>query len=145
MKKILLLLTILAQPSFATDYKEDIETFFELLKSQQNEKAVTSLFQSNKWVGPNSDMIIQTQKQIDVLQTEVVGELRKTVLIGEHKFKGVFLNIAYLAIYDRQPITFEFQYYKPQKEWVIHSMQFSDDFDDIYEEAAKMTDIKNNL
>ena len=45
---------------------------------------------------------------------------------------------SYLVKYDRQPIRFTFQFYKPNKEWRIHSFKYDGNIDDEIEEAAKL-------
>lgn len=45
---------------------------------------------------------------------------------------------SYLLRYDRQLIRFTFQFYKPDKEWMLYSLSFDVTLDDEVEEAAKM-------
>ncbi len=146
MKHIIMIsLLFIVQPSFAVDYKKDIDIFFKLLEKEQHEKAIEHLYTSNEWIGKHSDQVEQLKKQVSLLEESYVGKLRKSILIGEHTFKGVYTHITYLAVYDRQPIKFEFQYYKPQKEWRIQGFSFDADIDDQFEEAANIIDIKESL
>jgi len=43
-----------------------------------------------------------------------------------------------LLRYDRQPIRFTFEFYKPDKEWVLFAISFDATLDDEVEEAAKV-------
>ncbi|MEM9922539.1 MAG: hypothetical protein AAF915_02080 [Cyanobacteria bacterium P01_D01_bin.50] len=43
-------------------------------------------------------------------------------------FSDIYAAQFCLAIYDRQPIIFEFQYYKPRDEWRIQNFNMSDQF-----------------
>lgn len=141
MKYFLISLLFISNLSFAIKPESEIDDFFDQLKRLNQEDAVIKLFSSNKWVASTSDQVLTMKKQVSVLKPDLVGELHKVIPIGEHNYKGVFLHKTYLALYDRQPILFEFQFYKPKNEWFFNGFSFNTDFDDKIEDEANFQDI----
>ena len=68
---------------------------------------------------------------------KLVGEYNGKVLIDETNIKNRFVHITYLALYDRQPVRMEFQFYKPKNDWVIYSFSFDIDFDNEVKDGVR--------
>ena len=56
--------------------------------------------------------------------------------------RGRFVHVTYLALYDRQPVRMEFQFYRPKDEWIIYSFSFDVKFDDEVEAMARKNILK---
>ena len=54
-----------------------------------------------------------------------------------------FSTYIYLVKYDRQPIRFTFEFYRPKEKWILYSFKFDDNFDEDFEEAIKSEYLKS--
>lgn len=147
MKKIIivipfLLLTFvsLAQKS----PKEIVDQFFEEFSTKGSSEALDNLYKPNKWITRNTDAITQLKSQIDGLNEDYVGKYHGYEFILEKRLADSYILMSYLVKYDRQPIRFTFQFYKPNKEWVIQSFIFDGDMDEEVKEAAKLYNFRLN-
>lgn len=132
---ILLLNTII----FAQKTPDEIvEQFFIEFKEEGSSKALDNLYKQNKWISKSGDAVIQLKNQIESLNEDYVGEYYGYELILEKKLGDSYILKSYIVKYDRQPIRFTFQFYKPNKEWRIHSFKYDGNIDNEIEEAAKL-------
>ena len=137
MKSIILLLSLTVSFNlFAADYQQEINKFFELYKKDKIEEAVDSIYSTNEYVTAIPDQIKNVKTQLNALkglvgQVHHIGKL-DTFLVGES-----FVYVTYLATYDRQPVRYEFQFFKVKDGWRIYSFAFDDDLSEIQNQARK--------
>ena len=118
--------------------EEIIITFFEKYKDSNSTTALDYLYGKNKWVNKVSDDILNIKKQVASLTEDYVGKYYGYEEILEKKLSDSFILKSYLVKYERQPLRFTFQFYKPDKEWIVFSFGFDANLDDEIEEAAKL-------
>ena len=137
MKKMILILALLIpMPAFAADYETEIETFFSLYEKGQKVEAVDRLYSTNKWMASAADAIHNIKTQLQGIE-QVVGSYNGRVQVGEMNVKDRFVHVTWLALYDRQPVRMEFQFYRPKDQWIIYSYAFDIEFDNELELAAR--------
>ncbi|MDY7395762.1 hypothetical protein UMM65_10945 [Aureibaculum sp. 2210JD6-5] len=125
--------------------KEIVSKFFTDYKNEGASKALDNLYSNNKWMNRATDAITQLKQQLGTLDEDYVGKYYGYELIVEKKLSDSFILMSYLVKFDRQPIRFTFQFYKPDNEWRTHSFKYDGSIDDEIEESAKVyyLDLKN--
>ncbi len=69
--------------------------------------------------------------------TELLGGNNGHVLLQEKNVKDCFIRSSYMVKYDRQPIRFNFEFYKPKDEWILFSFSYDTSFDDDIEKILQ--------
>jgi hypothetical protein len=123
---ILLIATLFSFSSLAADYQSEIDNFFKLYQSGKVDEAVDSIYRTNKYVSSMPDQIQVVKNQLNSLGG-LVGEINNIGKIDTYSVGDNFVHVTYLATYDRQPIRYEFQFFKVKSGWRISSFSFDDD------------------
>ncbi|RAJ13023.1 hypothetical protein [Olleya aquimaris] len=124
--------------TFGQNKPEEIVTnFFNEYKNDGASKAIDNLYSTNKWMARATDAITKLKQQLSALNEDFVGQYYGYELIVEKKLSDSFILMSYLVKYDRQPIRFTFQFYKPENQWRIHSFKYDSNIDEEIEESAK--------
>lgn len=118
--------------------KEMATKFFVDYKSEGASKALDKLYSSNKWMERVTDGITNLKSQLEGLNEDYVGKYYGYELIGEKKLAESYVLLSYLVKFDRQPIRYTFQFYKPDETWVLYSFKFDANIDNEIEESAKL-------
>jgi hypothetical protein len=121
---------------YAADYEQTIEKFMAMIKAGQSEEAVDFLYGSNPWMTRNSDAVQNVRSRLSAIN-QMVGHLKNHEKLQELAAGSRFVYLSYLAAYERQPIRFEFEFYKPADTWMVFSFSFDDKLDDDIEQSAK--------
>ncbi|MBU2938737.1 hypothetical protein KO494_04195 [Lacinutrix sp. C3R15] len=135
---LIIILLISFSASAQNDPNEVVEQFFKEFKEKGAAIAIDNLYKPNKWINKSADAIIQLKSQLEGLNEDFVGKYYGKELILEKKLADSFILKSYLVKYDRQPIRFTFQFYKPNDTWMIQSFKFDGNLDTEIEEAAKL-------
>ena len=147
MKKVIIIIPILLFSFIAFPQqspKEIVEQFFNEFETKGSSVALDNLYKPNKWMARNADAISQLKSQIEGLNEDYVGKYYGYEFLLEKQLADSYILMSYLVKYDRQPIRFTFQFYKPNKEWVIQSFIFDGDMDEEVKEAAKLYNFRLN-
>ena len=116
--------------------KEVIEEFFKIYKEDTG-KALDYLYSTNVWImNSKSDQIKLLRSQLNQFQ-DMVGDYIGYEYIGDARLGKSFSSFIYLVKYDRQPVRFSFEFYKPRDKWIIYAFKFDDSFNKDFEEAIK--------
>jgi len=125
---------------FAADgqagYEPLIQKFFKKFEAGKINEAIDELYSTNKWVDQQRDMVQNVKTQFAGVGP-LVGQYRGRELVGTTTIGGRVVHVTYLALYDRQPVRLEFQFYKPQDAWIIYSFSFDTKLSDELEAAAR--------
>ena len=122
---------------------EIVETFFKDYVKSGSSIALDNLYSTNKWMTRSADAIVNLKSQMQGLNDDYVGKYYGYELIVEKRLTESFVLLSYLVKYDRQPLRFTFQFYKPNDTWMIFSFQYDGNMDEEIEEAAKLYYLKN--
>lgn len=99
------------------------------------------LYSTNPWMQRNIDAVTKLKNEMEGLNENFVGKYYGYELITEKRISNSYLLQSYLVKYDRQPIRYTFQFYKPDKTWIINSFQYDGGLESELEESAKIYNI----
>ncbi len=141
MKK-LLLITLLSTAStaiFSQSVPEElIKTFFKEY-SKNTSKAIDDIYATNPWSAKFKEGIEELKKEIITYTPDYVGKLYGHELIIKKQVTENFILYSYMVRYDRQPMRFTFEFYKPNDKWFLYSFNIDSDLDEELEQAAKLS------
>ena len=120
------------------DPNEIVQLFFEDYQKLGASEALDKLYFTNDWMDRAAEAIEYVKTQIEELNEDFVGKYYGYELMVEKKLAKCYILQSYLVKYDRQPIRFTFQFYKPNDKWMIYSFQFDGNITTEIEEAAKL-------
>ncbi len=132
MKKIILILAVALSSLSLVAQKtphEQVESFFQEFKSKGTSAALDVLFSSNKWIQERKDAVEQTKSQLEnnVNQMGVYCGYEQLISreVGSHLHQ-----FTYLVLFERQPLRFNFLYYKADDVWRILNFKYDDRISD---------------
>ena len=140
MKKTLLitLFSILSFSTFGQSHPEEIiKKFFDTYGKNSN-KAIDELYATNPWTSRLKDGIENMKKEVNGYTVDYVGKYYGYESITKKQLSESFVLYSYLIRYDRQPMRFTFEFYKPNDKWTLFSFKIDTDLDDEIEQAAKL-------
>lgn len=119
----------------ANEYEQDIAEFFTNLDAGDVDKAIDELYQSNAYTARLPDLLDNLKSQLRSLPN-IVGQAHYIEEIDTYTVGSNLVQVTYVGTYDRQPLRFEFQFFKVPEGWRIYSLSFDDKiFTDIKEQA----------
>lgn len=140
MKKIafFFLLLLPSIPAFSQRTPDDmVAIFFEDFKKDKGQ-SIENIYQTSEWMSRARDAIANIKGELEKLTPEYIGKNHGYSLICKKQLADCFVLQSYIVRYDRQPLRFTFEFYKPDKEWQLFSFAFDVNLDDELEEAAKV-------
>jgi hypothetical protein len=144
MKYLSLLIFLLVSISAtASDYTKEINEFFDLYKKGKIDKAVDTIYQSNPYVSSIPDQIKKVKTQLGAVEG-LVGKLHTLELVDTYEVGTSLVHVTYMGIYDRQPVKFEFQFFKLNDGWRIYSFSFDAEVFDKIEVMAQKRAFESN-
>lgn len=145
MNKILLLAfgLIISLTSFGQTPEEIIDKFFTEYENVGADEALDNLYATSEWMGRNQDATQNVKSQLANLQSLVGTYYGREFITKKSVGKSLSLY-SYLVKYDRQPLRFTFEFYKPNDKWTIFGFSFDENLDDELEEAAKVYRLPEN-
>jgi hypothetical protein len=141
LKKLILIQILILAFSIcnAQQKPEDyINKFFDDLKVS-HVKAIDNLYNTNPWMDRSKDALDEVKSQLGKLNVDFVGKLYGQELITQKNVSENFKLYSYIAKYDRQPIRFIFEFYKPNDKWMIYSFKFDASLPVELEQAAQIS------
>ncbi|WP_371187322.1 hypothetical protein [Thalassotalea maritima] len=134
---------IIIEPVIVTDYQDEIDSFFELYQQDQINEAIDFIYRSNQYITTTSEQVSNRKTQLSTLKS-LVGKIHHIDKIDTYKVGDNFVHITYLVIYDRQPIRYEFQFFKITDSWKIYSFAFDDHVTIEIAELARKAALSSN-
>jgi hypothetical protein len=140
MNKVFLfvLFAIFAQRSFGQNTPEEMVTKFFNEYERNPAKAVEKIYASNVWTSRIKDGIVKMQQQVNSYTEDYMGKYYGYDPIVKKQLAERFVLCSYLARYERQPIRFTFEFYKPNDKWTLFAFKIDSDLDDEMEQEAKL-------
>ena len=139
MKKLLFTISmaIITCYSFSQEPQELIEKFFTEFEKKGAEKALDNLYSTNKWMARNQDAVQNLKSKLSTIET-MVGKYYGHEVIIKKQIGNSLQLYSYMVKYDRQPLRFTFEFYKPNDKWQLFGFSYDESLDDELEEAAKI-------
>lgn len=127
----LVILLFVSVSAHASEYTKEIDDFFDLYRKGEIDKAVDSIYRTNPYVASIPDQIKGVKTQMGAIEG-LVGHLHALELVDTYEVGKSLVHVTYMGIYDRQPLKFEFQFFKLKDGWRIYAFSFDADvFDNI--------------
>ncbi|MCE2030189.1 hypothetical protein [Sessilibacter corallicola] len=117
---IMLVLSITAN---ADSYESEIDLFFNLYKKGDINAAVDSIYRTNPYINSIPDQVKNVKTQLGAVEG-LVGKMHSLERVDTYSVGKSLVHITYMGIYDRQPIRFEFQFFKTNDGWRVFSFSF---------------------
>ena len=112
------------------------DRFFETVKSGEASQAIDRMFKTNPWFEKNPDQVQKLRTSFLSLNG-LVGEYLGNELLLEKKVSTRYVYRYYFALYERQPIKVELEFYRPRDTWMLLNFAFNADVVSDLKEAAK--------
>jgi hypothetical protein len=124
--------------SYCQSNPEDIIKTFFLEYSKNPSNAIDQIYSTNPWKSRIKDGIENMKKEVESYNLEYVGKYYGNELIVKKQFSESFILYSYMLKYERLPLRFIFEFYKPDKEWNLYSLKIDANLDDEIEQSARL-------
>ncbi|NJN28515.1 MAG: hypothetical protein HC819_22340 [Cyclobacteriaceae bacterium] len=118
-----------------------IEKFFGLYDSEGAQNALEFILSTNRWVNEDSNELKTSFQNL----TGQLGSYHGNELITKRSIGENYTLWSYMIKYDRQPIRFNFIFYRPSEKWQLQDFRYDDDLDIELIEAANAYRLTENL
>lgn len=118
--------------------EEHVFQFFKTFKTEGYSAAIDHLYAANDWIDGSGEAVVNLKRKLAGITQDFVGHFNGYELITSRMVGKSLLLKSYMVRYDRQPIRFQFIFYKPKEEWVIHSFQYDGNLSNELEEATQL-------
>lgn len=140
MKKIIVILLLVQHSIFASG-QTSIDTLInDFFKTYQIDrvKAIDDLYKTNPWSTKITDGILSLKKEVMSYDNDYMGKYYGHELLIFKKVADTYALVSHVVKYDRQPMRFTFQFYKPSDKWRLYSFNIDSNLDDEVEESSKL-------
>lgn len=127
----------LSDPKVDQEYRAMVERFFTMLEAEGAEVALEELFESNLYMEEVSGQVTTLINQYTSAERMMGAYIGHELLIETNMADRV-AHQRYLVLYERQPLRFDFVYYKADDEWTFQSFNFAAD---VLEKVKEISDI----
>ena len=117
--------------------KSLVTNFFETYEKQGVDIALNTIFQTNKYMINESDSAIENLKGSLVSYVKTIGSYHGYEIISEYPISKSIKYYTSIVNYDKQPLRFNFTFYKADNSWVLYSLNFDNNIMDELESMAK--------
>ena len=115
--------------------QEILDEFFQNYEQKGAKEALDKLYATNKWLLKKSVALNNLTNELVSFNDELVGKYYGYVFIDKVETSDCYAIYSYFLKFDRQPLRLTFEFYKPEKNWMVYSFKFDDSFDDDFERA----------
>ena len=109
---------------FFTKYALDTDTGFDYL------------FGTNRWMGADNEGVNNVKSRIKNL-LGLVGNYIGYEVISEKALGESLKKVVVVVKYERQPLRFNFELYKPDKTWIIFNFSFNEELFEMLEDGGQ--------
>lgn len=120
-----------------------IDEFFKLYKEKSSDAALDYLFGTNKWMNDSKDQIDNVKFKLNSTIIKSMGQYYGYDQITKKNIGNRIELHTFLLKYDKQPIRFNFLFYKPNDQWRLQTFSFDDNLKEELEEATKIFRLEN--
>lgn len=121
---------------YAQTPQEMIDSFFKIYEKSEPSKALDDLYSHAPWLKGKNENVENLKIKFDGLKSNV-GEYHGYELLNEKNIKTTFIIYTYLVKFENNPITFTFEFYKPNKDWTVYSFAYDYNFVGDLEKCVK--------
>lgn len=121
-----------------TSPDDHVFQFFKTFKTKGSATAIDDLYKPNPWINNTGDSVKKLKNQLAGLTEDFVGKYYGYEVITDRMVGKSLLLKSYMVRFDRQPIRFQFIFYKPDNKWIIYSFQYDGSLSSELEEATQL-------
>lgn len=145
LKSTLLTLLLLLVFKFSfTQIPQDISNkFFSIYKQGDSDKALDYLFSNSPYAKDIQEGIDDVKRKLK-RHVDQIGEYRGYDLLTKRTAGPNLILFTFLVRHDREPMTFQMLYYRPNDKWQMQNLKYSNSTDEELEEASKAYRLKEN-
>lgn len=118
-----------------------IEKFFDVFISEGTDPALEYILSTNQWI---NDGDIELKSSVKKLISQL-GTYNGKELIVKRSIGDNYILWSFMIRYDRQPIRFQFIFYRPSTKWQLQDFRYDDDLGIELIEAANAYRLMENL
>lgn len=146
MKKLLLLVILFSSMTAVaqSDPQKLIDEFFNRYKNKSPDDAVDYIFGTNKYMAKSTEQIENVKYKLNSAVT-LIGKYYGYDFLTKKTAGPNLIIYTFLVRYDRQPLRFNFAFYRANDQWVIFNYSFDDSVTEELKEATKISLLKENL
>ena len=112
-----------------------IENFWNNYESGDAIKTLDELYANSPWIDRLQDEMVNIKSQFKELPN-ILGEFCGYELLIEDQIGESYRIYVFMAKFDRQPMRFKFEFYKPRDKWTLQGFSYDYDLDEVLEESA---------
>lgn len=101
------------------------EKFFQIFNQKGSDFAIDYIYSTNKFMQANIQASLKVKTELKKIAS-LVGKYYGHELMNKKIVSKSYVQLYYLAKFDRQPIKFIFVLYKPDKIWQLQKLKFDD-------------------
>ena len=143
---VLTTLALIAVPSIVvadqSEYTELVDDFFNAIAQGKSAEGVKKIYGTNPWMDRVQDQVANVQTGLSALPG-TVGEYHSHELVTKKEIANRLVYLYYFVAFDRQPVRFEFQFYRADKKWMLYSFSFDDTLNDELSERGRIEAVQN--
>ena len=113
-----------------------IEKFWKNYESGDAIKTIDELYANSPWADRIKDELESIKIQFKDLPN-LLGEFYGYELLITKQLGESYSIYMFLVKYERQPMRFQFEFYKPKDKWIMQGFSYDYDLDEDLEAAAK--------
>ena len=104
--------------------------FFEIYETKGINDAVDNIFQTNEHIIQQSPDKIESIKETWCSLVKEIGNYHGYEIISEYSLGKCLIHYCCVVKYEKQPVRFNFIFYKYSDKWVIYSFNFDNNIID---------------
>lgn len=137
----IMVLTSCEQARETSEPEKIVERFMASYKQDGPKKALGTLLPTNKYITrQDADSVAVRLERL----TSGLGNFHGHEKIRESTYGKGVTHLTYIIKYTRQPLRFNFRFYRPAEEWTILNFSYEVDFLNELEETAKPARLQEN-
>ncbi|GHT42528.1 hypothetical protein FACS189437_10470 [Bacteroidia bacterium] len=114
-----------------------VDNFFEIYETKGANDALDNIFQTNEYMIKQSKSDIETLKESLYSHLNTVGNYHGYEIISEYSLGKSISHYCCVVKYDKQPIRFNFTFYKAKNSWVLYGLNFDNNIMGELDDMAK--------
>ena len=132
------LLLLLPFWAMAVENDVSLDKFFQLYDAGRKAQAVEQIYLNNRnrKEKDSYDGIVQKQNEL-IDSGESLGLYYGFELIGKHQISDRLSHLTYLLFHEKGPIRLEFEYYKPNKKWLLVHLNIDSNLGQVLKALAR--------
>ncbi len=101
------------------------KNFFRIFEEKGSDAAIDYVYSTNKFMRANIQANLKVKSELKKI-ISLIGKYKGHELMEKKVISPSYVQLYYLAKFDRQPLKFIFVLYKPSDKWQLQKLKFDD-------------------